>query len=236
MKTLTPSLKSNLGAQNKLHCQFAIDHKGPNLTLEWHKRGERSTLFSYSRRTGQTEGRGVDLKGLADDDASYNLAYTKIVNEGVYVCSVTVLPLSASLDISLRIEGEPGSWGGGYKSVLLTLTLLLILFPILFFCFLRVPQGCSQRWPHSHTGGGWDAEGRLWGGSLLPPGCGDSLVQAGAGSARSDGRFLASHYDCKHSAVKPQKQLGQDLLAVILLLPLSLSQRLRQTIYMQGLS
>ncbi|XP_056904952.1 tapasin-related protein [Takifugu flavidus] len=107
MKTLTPSLKSNLGAQNKLHCQFAIDHKGPNFTLEWHKRGERSTLFSYSRRTGQTEGQGVELKGLADGDASYNLAYTKIANEGAYVCSVSVLPLSASLDISLHVEESP---------------------------------------------------------------------------------------------------------------------------------
>lgn len=154
MKTLTPSLKSNLGAQNKLHCQFAIDHKSPNLTLEWHKRGERSTLFSYSRRTGQTEGGGVDLKGLADGDASYNLAFAKIINEGSYVCTVSVFPLTANLDISLRIEGEPESWGGGLKSVLLTLPLLLILFPILFFCFLSVPQGYSQRWPHSQTGGG----------------------------------------------------------------------------------
>lgn len=154
MKTLTPSLKSSLGAQNKLHCQFAIDHRGPDLTLEWHKRGERSTLFSYSRRTGQTEGGGVDKKGLADGDASYNLAFTKIINEGAYVCSVSVLPLSANLDISLHIEGEPRSWGGGYKSILLTLTLLLILFPILCFCFPRVPQGRSQRRPRSHTGGG----------------------------------------------------------------------------------
>lgn len=236
MKTLTPSLKSNLGAQNKLHCQYAIDHRGPNLTLEWHKQGERTTLFSYSRHTGQTEGGGVQLKGLADGDASYNLPFAKIINEGTYVCSVSVLPLSASLDISLHIEGEPGSCGGGYKSVLLTLTLLLILFPILCFCFLRVPQGCSQRWPHSHTGGGGDAEDCLCGGSLLPPRCDDSVVQAGNGSVGSDGRILASHDDGEHSAVKPQTPLGQDLLDVILLLPLSFSQRLRQTIYMQGLS
>lgn len=150
MKTLTPSLKSNLGAQNKLHCQFAIDHKGPNLTLEWHKRGERSTLFSYSRRTGQTEGRGVDLKGLADDDASYNLAYTKIVNEGVYVCSVTVLPLSASLDISLRIEGEPGSWGGGYKCSA-DIDLIVDFIPNFILLFPQSPPGLlSALAPLSH--------------------------------------------------------------------------------------
>lgn len=113
MKTQTPLVTSSLGGQKKLHCQFAIDHKGPNFSLEWHKRGERVTLFSHASRTKQTEGGGVDLKGLAGGDASYNLPFTKISNEGMYVCSVSVAPLSATLDISLRIEGEedmkPGS-------------------------------------------------------------------------------------------------------------------------------
>lgn len=106
MKTQTPLVTSSLGGQKKLQCQFAVDHKGPNLKLEWHKRGERVTLFSYTSRTGQTEGRGVDLKGLAGGDASYNLAFTKISNKGMYVCSVSVAPLSATLDIDLHIEGE----------------------------------------------------------------------------------------------------------------------------------
>lgn len=117
MKTQTPLLTSSLGGQKKLHCQFAVDHKGPNLSLEWHKRGERVTLFSYTSRTKQTEGGGVDLKGLAGGDASYNLAFSKIRNEGMYACSLSVAPLSASLDINLRIEGEevmkPGSGSGG---------------------------------------------------------------------------------------------------------------------------
>lgn len=113
MKSQTPSVTSSIGGQKKLHCQFAIDHKGPNFSLEWHKRGERVILFSHTSRTRQTEGRGVDLRDLASGDASYNLAYTKISNEGMYVCLVSVAPLSASLDINLRIEGEkvikPGS-------------------------------------------------------------------------------------------------------------------------------
>lgn len=122
MKTLTPSLKSNLGGQNKLHCQFAIDHKDLKFTLEWHKRGDRSTLFSYSSGTRQTEGGGVDLKGLAGGDASYNVAFAKVMNEGAYVCSLSVPPLSASLDISLRIEGEevmnPGHGVAGRGAVI----------------------------------------------------------------------------------------------------------------------
>lgn len=117
MKTQTPLLTSSLGGQKKLHCQFAVDHKGPNLSLEWHKRGEKVTLFSYTSRTKQTEGGGVDLKGLAGGDASYNLAFSKIRNEGMYACSLSVAPLSATLDINLRIEGEevmkPGSGSGG---------------------------------------------------------------------------------------------------------------------------
>ncbi|CAG06362.1 unnamed protein product [Tetraodon nigroviridis] len=88
MKSQTPLVTSNLGGQKKLHCQFAIDHKGPNFSLEWHKRG-------------------VDLKGLAGGDASYNLPFTKVSNEGMYVCSVSVAPLSASLDISLHIQESP---------------------------------------------------------------------------------------------------------------------------------
>lgn len=117
VKTQTPSLKTSLGTQNKLHCQFDIDHKSPKFSVEWHKRGERTTLFSYTSRTRQFEGGGVDVKGLTSGDASYNVPSAKISNEGAYVCSVSVLSLSASLDISLRIEGEEvvklGSWAGG---------------------------------------------------------------------------------------------------------------------------
>lgn len=89
-----------------LHCQFAIDHKGPNVSVEWHKRGERTKLFSYTSHTRKTEGKGVELKRLAAGDASYSIPFTKISNEGAHVCSVSVMPLFADLDISLRIEGE----------------------------------------------------------------------------------------------------------------------------------
>lgn len=89
-----------------LHCQFAIDHKGPNVSVEWHRRGERTKLFSHTSHTRKTEGSGVDLKRLAGGDASYNIAFTKISNEGKHVCTVSVIPLFADLEISLRIEGE----------------------------------------------------------------------------------------------------------------------------------
>uniref|UniRef100_A0A3B5ASW1 Ig-like domain-containing protein n=1 Tax=Stegastes partitus TaxID=144197 RepID=A0A3B5ASW1_9TELE len=91
-----------------LHCQFAIDHKGPNMTVEWHRqhRGERVKLFSHTSRSGRTEGTGVGLKDLAGGDASYNLQFTKMSSEATYICSVSVVPLFASVDVNLRIEGE----------------------------------------------------------------------------------------------------------------------------------
>lgn len=108
MKTQTPSVKAKLGSQQKFHCQFAVDHKGPNVTVEWHwqNRGERTRLFSHISRSGQTQGSGVGLRSLADGDASYTLQFSKMSSEGTYICSVSVLPLFASLDISLHIEGE----------------------------------------------------------------------------------------------------------------------------------
>ncbi|XP_053177590.1 tapasin [Scomber japonicus] len=109
MKTQTPSVKAKLGSQQKFHCQFAVDHKGPNVTVEWHwqNRGERTRLFSHISRSGQTQGSGVGLRSLADGDASYTLQFSKMSSEGTYICSVSVLPLFASLDISLHIEEPP---------------------------------------------------------------------------------------------------------------------------------
>lgn len=97
-----------LGLQQKLHCQFAVDHKRPAVTVQWHwnHRGDRRELFSYVGQSGQTHGSGVGLKSLAGGDATLNLPFTKLSSEGTYVCSVSVDPLFASLDISLRIEGE----------------------------------------------------------------------------------------------------------------------------------
>ncbi|XP_061590878.1 tapasin-related protein-like [Cololabis saira] len=109
IKTQTPVVNARLRSEQKLHCQFAVDHRGPNVTLEWHRqhRGERSRLFSHVSRSGQTHGSGVALKGLAGGDASYTLPFTKMISEGTYICSVSVVPLFASLDVNLHIEEPP---------------------------------------------------------------------------------------------------------------------------------
>ncbi|KAM7399774.1 hypothetical protein PAMP_019019 [Pampus punctatissimus] len=109
IKTESPSVKAGLGSQQKLHCQFSLDHKGPDVTMEWYwqHQGERTRLFSHNSRSRQTQGTGVGLKSLAGGDASYTLPFTKMSSEGTYVCSVSVMPLFASLDISLHIEEPP---------------------------------------------------------------------------------------------------------------------------------
>uniref|UniRef100_A0A669F5J3 Ig-like domain-containing protein n=1 Tax=Oreochromis niloticus TaxID=8128 RepID=A0A669F5J3_ORENI len=109
IKTQTPSVKARLKFQQKLHCQFDVDHKGAKVTVEWHKQhhGERTKLFSYNRRTGQTQGSGVGLRAFAAGDASYTLASTMISSEGTYICSVSVNPLFARVDINLQIEEPP---------------------------------------------------------------------------------------------------------------------------------
>ncbi|XP_031733656.1 tapasin-related protein-like [Anarrhichthys ocellatus] len=108
IKTQSPSVRAGLGSQQKLHCQFAVDHKAPNVTVEWHRqhRGERTRLFSYNGRAGRSEGSGVGQRSLAGGDASYSLPFAKMTSEGTYICSVSVIPLFVSLDISLHIEGE----------------------------------------------------------------------------------------------------------------------------------
>ncbi|XP_070762268.1 tapasin-related protein isoform X2 [Enoplosus armatus] len=109
IKTQSPSVKAGLGSLQKLHCQFAVDHKGPNITVEWHwqHRGERKQLFSHTSRSGKTQGSGVGLKGLAGGDASFSLPFTKMSSEGSYICSVSVTPLFGSLDLRLHIEEAP---------------------------------------------------------------------------------------------------------------------------------
>ncbi|XP_075956341.1 tapasin-like [Anarhichas minor] len=109
IKTQSPSVRAGLGSQQKLHCQFAVDHKAPNVTVEWHRqhRGERTRLFSYNGRTGRSEGSGVGQRSLAGGDASYSLPFAKMTSEGTYICSVSVIPLFVSLDISLHIEEPP---------------------------------------------------------------------------------------------------------------------------------
>nr|XP_019950572.1 PREDICTED: tapasin-related protein-like isoform X1 [Paralichthys olivaceus] len=109
MKTQTPSVKAALSSQQKLHCQFALDHRGSNVTVQWHRqhRGERNLLFSHSSHSARNQGTGVELKNLARGDASYNLPFTKMSSEGRYICSVSVNPLFTSLDVNLNVEEPP---------------------------------------------------------------------------------------------------------------------------------
>uniref|UniRef100_A0A147ANK5 Si:ch211-108p6.4 n=1 Tax=Fundulus heteroclitus TaxID=8078 RepID=A0A147ANK5_FUNHE len=108
-KTQTPSVKATLSSEQRLHCLFAIDHRGANVTVEWYwqQRGERKKLFSHTSRTRQTQGSGVALKALAGGDASYTLPFTKMSSEGTYICSVLVNPLFGSQDVILHIEEPP---------------------------------------------------------------------------------------------------------------------------------
>ncbi|XP_072310778.1 tapasin-related protein-like [Eucyclogobius newberryi] len=107
MKSQTPKIKASLGSTQKLDCHFAVDHKAPNVVVEWHKRGERTSLFNHSAHTGVSQGSGVSTKKLSSGDASYSIPLSKMSSEGTYMCSVTVLPLHWSLEISLQIEAAP---------------------------------------------------------------------------------------------------------------------------------
>uniref|UniRef100_A0AAZ3STM8 Ig-like domain-containing protein n=1 Tax=Oncorhynchus tshawytscha TaxID=74940 RepID=A0AAZ3STM8_ONCTS len=110
LMTRSPSVRVGLQKETTLHCQFAVDHKVPHLTVEWHfqrRGGRRTKLFSYSSRSGQTEGSGVAVKGIAGGDASLTVPITKVSSEGTYVCSVRVPPLNGSVDIALHIIEPP---------------------------------------------------------------------------------------------------------------------------------
>nr|XP_057935371.1 tapasin-related protein-like isoform X2 [Doryrhamphus excisus] len=106
MKTRTPSVTSGLGFQKKLHCQFAVDHKRPNVTVRWHQQ-HHDDLFVYASHSGKTKGTGVDLRNLASGDLSYTLPYTKVLHGGTYTCSVSVFPLFSSLGIVLEMQASP---------------------------------------------------------------------------------------------------------------------------------
>lgn len=109
INTETPTVRATLGSEQKFHCHFDVDHKGPNFTAEWHsqKRGERKKLFSYSSRSGRTEGAGVRLKTLSGGEASYTHPYIRATDEGMFVCSVSVVPIFTSVEINLRVEDPP---------------------------------------------------------------------------------------------------------------------------------
>ncbi|KAM8854519.1 tapasin-related protein-like [Synchiropus picturatus] len=105
MKTETPLVQKGLGLPVTLHCQFVVDHKRPKVSVEWilQRRGERRKLFS----SGETEGTGVDRKSLSRGVASYEVPYTKINLEGTYMCSVSVAPLSGTVDVGLQMFEAP---------------------------------------------------------------------------------------------------------------------------------
>ncbi|KAL6104995.1 uncharacterized protein ACO6RY_06617 [Pungitius sinensis] len=109
IKTQPPAVRAALGSAQKLHCRFSVDHKGPNVTVEWHRRrrGEVTRLFSHAARSGVAAGGGVALRGLASGDASYDLPFAEVRSEASYICSVSVPPLLGSLEIDLHIEEAP---------------------------------------------------------------------------------------------------------------------------------
>ncbi|KAM3849627.1 tapasin-related protein-like [Diretmus argenteus] len=109
IQTRSPSVRAGLRSEQKLHCQFSVDHRAANVDVEWHfqQRGERSRLFSYAGRSGQTTGTGVRVKGLARGDATFTLPLVKLASEGTYICSASVPPILATMDVTLHIEEPP---------------------------------------------------------------------------------------------------------------------------------
>ncbi|KAL0970336.1 hypothetical protein UPYG_G00240600 [Umbra pygmaea] len=107
--TRTPSVWVGLLKQQTLHCQFAVDHKTSHLTVEWYlmKHGQQTRLYSYSSSSGQTEGSGVAVDGIARGNASLTLPLTEMSSEGTYLCSVRVPPLNGSVTIALHVMESP---------------------------------------------------------------------------------------------------------------------------------
>ncbi|XP_062872821.1 tapasin [Trichomycterus rosablanca] len=107
--TNTPTVHVGLLKEQTLHCQFAVDHKSPNVTVEWRfqRRGERTLLFSHYSRTGKSQGSGVSVKTLGTGNASLKIPLATQSNEGTYMCSVLVPPLYGSNDITLSIQEPP---------------------------------------------------------------------------------------------------------------------------------
>ncbi|XP_043086452.1 tapasin-related protein-like [Puntigrus tetrazona] len=105
--TRTPSVEVGFLKEPTLHCQYGVDHDLPRVTVVWKKHGERGELFSYSSRSGKSEGSGVSVRAIAAGNVSVKLPPTNKHSEGTYVCSVTVPPLNGSHAIPLTLREEP---------------------------------------------------------------------------------------------------------------------------------
>lgn len=105
--TSTPSVQVGLLKEQTLHCQFAVDHKSPDVTVEWklQRRGERTLIFSHASRSGKSQGSGVSVRTLGTGNASLRIPLITQSNEGTYMCSVLIPPLYGSSDIILNIQG-----------------------------------------------------------------------------------------------------------------------------------
>nr|XP_055052529.1 tapasin-related protein-like isoform X2 [Misgurnus anguillicaudatus] len=108
--TQTPSVEVGFLKEPTLDCQFAVDHKNANVTVDWkiqRSHGKRSQLFSYTSRTGTSEGTGVSVKGISVGNASFKLSPTRKNSEGTYICSILVPPLHGSHNILLHLREQP---------------------------------------------------------------------------------------------------------------------------------
>lgn len=109
MKTTTPQVKAALKSQTKLDCQFVVDHEGADYTVEWFSNVDRQKkqFFSYNSRSKLTEGTGVDLKALQKGHAAFDLPATNRSSQRTYICSVSLNPIVASLNIDWTTEEKP---------------------------------------------------------------------------------------------------------------------------------
>ncbi|KAL4647547.1 tapasin-related protein-like [Arapaima gigas] len=107
--TRSPSVEVGLLKDPTLHCQFAVDHKKPDLTVEWRlqRHGERNKLFSYSSRSGKSEGTGLSQRAISNGNASLWLPPTTVASQGTYICTIYVPPLYGSQEIAVHILENP---------------------------------------------------------------------------------------------------------------------------------
>ncbi|KAG7275103.1 hypothetical protein CRUP_009463 [Coryphaenoides rupestris] len=112
LHTRTISLQAGLGSEQKLHCQFAVDHRGPTFRVAWRaqRKGEWAELYSYDSHTGVTRGSGVSQTGLAKmGDATLTLPYVKISSEGKSMVRNNAKPPRVSLNVGPQLELEAGA-------------------------------------------------------------------------------------------------------------------------------